>query len=567
MTQANALDILKMGHNVFLTGSAGAGKTFVLNAYIKYLHEHDVTVAITASTGIAATHMQGTTIHAWSGIGIRDSLTDWDIDQMEEKKYLWDHYDKVRVLIIDEVSMLSGDFLDMLDRVCKSFKRNEKPFGGIQIVLCGDLFQLPPIGKGDSGSNMVVDSNAWRTMGLVVCYLTEQHRQDDREFLDILNAIRANGITPGHINTLEGRIREYDAESFQSITKLFTHNADVDQINESELASIDDAEEVYKMTGKGKDKLLESLKKSCLAPTNLRLKINTQVMFVKNNWDKGYVNGTRGTVIDFDNGPGNYPIVKTLEGRKIIVEPVEWAIEDNGKILASISQVPLRHAWAITVHKSQGMSLDAAVIDLSKTFAYGMGYVALSRVRRLDGVHLVGFVEESLLVDPKILLVDKNLQARSEAAETRLAEISVDEIKKSHDDFIIRTGGTLKAVKLTDKKFKEKLKQGRQPTHEITYELIKGGKTVDEVARDRDMTFETVLSHLEKAQKLGLPISFAHIRPGDEDVEIIREAFQMMMDKPKTESGEQKIAPVKGYLDRAGFDYDYGMIRLARLFL
>ena len=146
MTQHDALNIMKMGTNVFLTGGAGSGKTFVLNAYIKYLKEHDVDVAVTASTGIAATHMGGMTIHAWSGMGIRDYISDYDIDQMEEKKYLWDRYDKVQVLIIDEVSMLSGNFLDNLDRICRSFKREpEKPFGGIQVVLCGDLFQLPPI--------------------------------------------------------------------------------------------------------------------------------------------------------------------------------------------------------------------------------------------------------------------------------------------------------------------------------------------------------------------------------------------------------------------------------------
>jgi ATP-dependent exoDNAse (exonuclease V) alpha subunit len=190
MTQASALDILKMGHNVFLTGSAGSGKTYVLNAYIKYLREHQVEVAITASTGIAATHMGGMTIHAWSGIGIREDLSDYDIDQMESKKYLWDRFEKVKVLVIDEVSMLSAAFLDNLDRLCRSFKRKDsEPFGGIQIVLCGDLFQLPPI-----DGNFVVHANAWKNSGLAMCYLTEQHRQEDDAFLDILNAIRANNL-------------------------------------------------------------------------------------------------------------------------------------------------------------------------------------------------------------------------------------------------------------------------------------------------------------------------------------------------------------------------------------
>ena len=145
MTQSEALAIMKMGKNVFLTGGAGAGKTFVLNQCIRHFQEHDVSLAITASTGIAATHIGGMTIHAWSGMGIKENLSDWDIDQLEEKKYLWDRYQKVKVLIIDEISMLSGTFLDSLNRLCQAMKRNSEPFGGIQVILCGDLFQLPPV--------------------------------------------------------------------------------------------------------------------------------------------------------------------------------------------------------------------------------------------------------------------------------------------------------------------------------------------------------------------------------------------------------------------------------------
>jgi ATP-dependent DNA helicase PIF1 len=179
-------------------------------------------------------------------------------------------------------------------------------------------------------------------------------------------------------------------------------------------------------------------------------------MFVKNNFEGGYVNGTRGEVIDFTDD--EFPIVKTTGGKEITVNTETWAIEDNGKILASISQVPLRHAWAITVHKSQGMSLDAAVIDLSKSFAYGMGYVALSRVRSLNGLHLVGFSEAALMVDPKVLQADKKLRANSESFEAKLEALGEAEVKRRHDEFILQCGGslvakeTLKAEKIKTRK-------------------------------------------------------------------------------------------------------------------
>jgi ATP-dependent exoDNAse (exonuclease V) alpha subunit len=277
MTQDNALAIMKMGKSIYLTGGAGSGKTYVLNAFIKYLNEHDIDVAITASTGIAATHIGGMTIHAWSGIGIRDNVTDWDIEMMEEKKYLWDRYDKVKVLIIDEISMLSGTFLDTLDRICRAFKRKpELPFGGIQVILCGDLFQLPPVTKKGEPVSMVIDSKVWKTMNPIICYLSEQHRQDDEIFTDILNAIRQNNVQDYHLETLEERIREYSEDDFQNVTKLFTHNADVDTINNQQLASIDEEEFVFYMESKGKENLIETLKKSCLAPETLILKLGSR---------------------------------------------------------------------------------------------------------------------------------------------------------------------------------------------------------------------------------------------------------------------------------------------------
>ena len=190
MTQSTALQILKLGHTTLLTGAAGAGKSYVLREYILYLRAHGVRYAVTASTGIASTHINGTTIHAWSGIGIRQKLHSYDMDALEEKQNLYKRWNETQVLIIDEVSMLHASFVDMLDKLAKYMRRSEKPFGGLQVVFTGDFFQLPPVVRGndeyESAEVFAFTSKAWKEAKPVVCYLTEQFRQEDDKLLTIL---------------------------------------------------------------------------------------------------------------------------------------------------------------------------------------------------------------------------------------------------------------------------------------------------------------------------------------------------------------------------------------------
>ena len=195
MTQSDALEILKMGGNVFLTGSAGSGKSYVLNQYIDYLKKHRVSVAVTASTGIASTHIGGVTIHSFSGLGVRDTLTDYDIESLLEKEYLHKKIQKTKVLIIDEISMLSANQLQMIEWIIRSFKGNHKVFGGMQVIFCGDFFQLPPISRGDIANSLFAyQSEVWDSLNINVCYLSENHRHKDKEYLDILNKIRSNEV-------------------------------------------------------------------------------------------------------------------------------------------------------------------------------------------------------------------------------------------------------------------------------------------------------------------------------------------------------------------------------------
>lgn len=423
MNQKTALDILKMGHNVFLTGPAGSGKTFLLNQYIDYLKNKGAVVAVTASTGIAATHLNGKTIHSWSGLGIRDSLDEKSLKRISHKRQLENRILKTKTLVIDEISMLHAGQLDAVDLICKHVRESQLPFGGIQTIFCGDFFQLPPVQRENRREiSFAYTSKIWSEMDIKVCYLNEQHRQKDSALTRVLNDIRQNSVddkTKEIVDSCRDKIFFGNTQP----AKLFTHNVDVDYINERELKNIPGKAFVYNMRSFGKMKLVEFLRKSCLAPEKLTLKKGARVMFVKNNFEEGYVNGTMGQVIGFE-AETKMPIIKTIQGKTIIAKPATWAMEEDDEVIASIKQIPLRLAWAITVHKSQGMSLDAAEIDLSKSFEFGMGYVALSRVRALSGLSVLGVNEIAFQVHAEAYEKDREFIELSENALREIGETS-----------------------------------------------------------------------------------------------------------------------------------------------
>lgn len=416
MTQNEALKILEQGHNVLLTGPAGSGKTFLLNKYIAFLKKKKVGVAVTASTGIAATHLGGRTIHSWAGIGIKDHFSARDIQSLTKKSYLKKQFSRAEVLVIDEISMLHAHRLDIIDHVCQAFKKNTLPFGGLQIIMSGDFFQLPPISSGEDEAEFVYKSKVWSEMDLRVCYLDEQHRQNDKKMTKILKSFRDNKVSAEIVKMLAGRMKQKPRADVKPV-RLFTHNIDVDSINNQELEKIDFREHTFRMRGEGDKRLIESLEKNCLAPANLFLKQGAQVMFVKNKFkdDKTiYVNGSTGVVTGFT--AENLPLVRLTNGEEILVAPESWTIDDDFQALATITQIPLRLAWAITVHKSQGMTLEAAEIDLSRSFTYGLGYVALSRLTSLDGLFLLGINDLAYKLNPEVFVYDKELLVLSEQA-------------------------------------------------------------------------------------------------------------------------------------------------------
>ncbi len=461
MTQDEALSVLKTGANVYLTGEPGSGKTHTINTFVAWLRASGIEPSVTAATGIAATHISGMTLHSWSGIGIADHLSAADIDRIASREHVAKRIAKAVLLIIDEISMLSAATFELVDRVCREVRRKDEAFGGLTVVLVGDFFQLPPIsrpstrlGTGGNTAEFAYTSATWRELNPLICYLTEQYRQDDNDFLAILSAIRSGSVEELHYEQLNSRkVSLSQMPSVSEAPKLFSHNADVDRLNAEELAKLPGKSKRFVMTSKGKASVVDALMRGCLSPEILELKEGAEVMFTKNSPQGKFANGTLGQVTGFDSA--GMPIIElksspsTGSGHRLRVtaEPMEWRLEEQGKIRASITQIPLRLAYAMTVHKSQGMSMDAAVIDLSRAFEYGQGYVALSRVRRLSGLHLLGINARALEVHPHIREKDRDLRAASSALRERFDDMPPKELADLHERFLHAKGVKAKKVR------------------------------------------------------------------------------------------------------------------------
>jgi hypothetical protein len=507
-----------------------------------------VRYAVTASTGIASTHINGTTIHAWSGIGIRQRLTDFDLEAIEEKANVYKRWNDTQVLIIDEISMLHASFVDMLDKLAKHIRRNDKPFGGMQVVFTGDFFQLPPVVRNgneyESTDVFAFMSRAWKESKPVVCYLTEQFRQDDDTLTNILNAIRAGEVEEDHYLTLQESSKKPHTDDH---IKLYTHNENVDLINKKAFDTLKGDVKTYEMVSKGKGAVLESLKNNCLADETLELKIGAKVICIKNDAERRYVNGSMGVVVAFETDDA--PIVELASGKKVSIKADTWRIEEDGKVKAEISQLPVRLAWAITVHKSQGMTLDRAEIDLSRAFASGQGYVALSRLKSMDGLHLVGFNPQALQISEEVREADYTFRSKSEQAEYALEKYKDSDLEKLHQEFLTECGGTLEELSDTEaEEIQEKTK-----THIVTQEMLKAGATLAEIAEARGLSVDTIIGHIEKLAEMKEEVELKHVLPAKKDVTTIKKAFK--------ELETTKLTPV---FDSLRGKYTFHQIRMVR---
>lgn len=448
MRQDDARQILLQGHNVLLTGEAGSGKSYLLESFARLKREQGCQVSVTASTGIAAAHINGTTIHNWSGIGVRHQ------QQLENEAALNGIADGMleryrhaiinsNILVIDEISMLHAYQLTAVDFVVKRVRQNDTPFGGLQVILSGDFFQLPPIpGEGDGHVQFITASQAFINGEFRVCYLEELMRHDiNDDLVGVLNAIRSNRVTPEHRQILNNRVGvELQAGT---IAKICTLNDQADQINNARLGALPGEVHQYQQQEGGDPLILNDLRAICsnkVVPL-LRLKADSVVMFVKNDPQGRFFNGSLGRVVSFSND--GWPNVQ-LNDRVQDGQPVPGALlhgiwptdffiaDENGQQLATIRQVPLRLAWAITVNKSQGMTLDAAEVNLNWVHpnSVGIGYVALSRVRSIQNLSLAlhpnharpDIHPQALVISPAALAMEERLQQLSRETQALLRE-------------------------------------------------------------------------------------------------------------------------------------------------
>ena len=387
MDKTSFLKRVGQGDNVLLTGPAGTGKSTLINAFLETAGND---VAVTASTGIAALNVGGSTLHRWSGMMLgpkrgedpQSHLRELLRDKRQSVRAGLDRVRECRVLIIDEVSMLSGTTLEFFDLLCRTVRRDPSPFGGIQVIATGDALQLPPVRINPAEPyDWFFQTPCWRQAGFEVVHLTCVHRQQDPAFQCALGEFRIGKLSPDSSALLASRVSHFPDSD---IPRLFTHNTQVDKWNGYRLSCIDLPESIYQARVEGPDHQIDFLRKNLLTPERLVLKPGAKVMFTVNKPDAGFVNGQTGTVIVC----GREEVLVDCDGMPIRVGLHEWRFDPRDRHSATFSQLPLRLAWSLTIHKAQGLTLDSAYIDVRAAREPGQAYVAVSRVRTLAGLHL-----------------------------------------------------------------------------------------------------------------------------------------------------------------------------------
>lgn len=404
---------MAQGISIFLTGPAGTGKTSCIRTFVD-TYSDSRKIAITSTTGASALLLGGTTVHSYLGIGLGHGTAQVLAEKIVKSKWLLKKWVELDCLIIDEISMMPPDLFDKLEEMARMIRSNKHPFGGIQLVLSGDMLQLPCV----NSEKFCFEAKTWNECIIETVYLTEIIRQGDVEFQNCLNNIRIGNLTKKTIKMLDSRVGIDLVNDFGiKPTMLFSKNIDVDRVNDEELDKLaQDGRDFneYKMDmavyTKPNDIVytIEKFRKNCNAPDVLQLCVGAQVMLLRNlDLESGLANGSRGIVTSFVE---DIPMVQFVNGKKILIDYHVWLVEENGVEILRAQQIPLRVAYAITIHKSQGCSLDYVQIDLSQCFEYGQAYVALSRVKTLKGLSIADIDYDFIRAHPKAIEYYKSLK-------------------------------------------------------------------------------------------------------------------------------------------------------------
>jgi ATP-dependent DNA helicase PIF1 len=406
LKQFAALNLMIDGKNVFLTGSAGVGKTALIK-HFQSLFDKSRNIAVTSTTGTSALLIGGSTLHSYLGIGLGQASVETLIAEIRGNSFKANRWLKLQTLIIDEVSMLSPELFDKLEEIAREVRFNPNPFGGIQLILSGDFLQLPVVSRENDG-DFCFEAKSWSKCVDNIVYLTEIVRQKDKKFQTCLNYLRMGNVNEKVLKVLTPRIDAVLENEFGILpTKIFSTNDKVDAVNKKHLSKLVGEFCEYEMQfnfpsrTNNRPALIEKYKKNCNAPSVLQLGVGAQVMLLVNlDMDAGLANGSRGVVISISQ---DRPLVKFLNGEERLIDFHTWDIKESNVQIMKATQIPLRLAWAITIHKIQGGTLDYVEIDLSNIFTYGQAYVGLSRVKTLEGLCITGFDPLTIQAHPLAL--------------------------------------------------------------------------------------------------------------------------------------------------------------------
>ena len=437
--QKAALARINEGRNVFVTGPAGTGKSSVTVEAIRR-RLGDRSLKVSATTGVAALnlrdklqamfgqHVDTSTLYRWSGIGLgpKDGQSFGDyLTYMRSKGYAFKgacaRIRGTRMLIIDEVSMMPGRIVEFIDYVCREVRDDARPFGGIQLIAVGDFLQLPPVSK-TGRYDWAFASPVWEALDFSNVTLRQVHRQDDPEFISILNQFREGTVTKEGAVILKKRVAVFPKAS---ILRLFTHNTQVDKWNAYQLGTIDSPEKVFSAEGHGPPAEIEWLQKNLVTPSELKIKQGARVMVTANlpsgdGETLAAANGDMGEVVSWDAGSVH---VRLDNGETLAIAPHVWDFDPTTEAeTGTFSQFPLRLAWACTIHKSQGLTLDRALIDIRAAREPGQAYVAVSRVKSLAGLHLKDWFQ-GMFISPQAKEFHRKIAAGYDPAATRSAPV------------------------------------------------------------------------------------------------------------------------------------------------
>ena len=406
--QNEAFRAMCKGDNVFITGGGGVGKSTLIRHFVK-LNNKRKKIGITSTTGISAVLIGGSTIHSYLKIGLGTKSQSRLIDEIMKKQFMKDKWTKTDILIIDEVSMMSPDLFDKIDNIARFVRGDERPFGGMQVILSGDFCQLPCV-KTDK---FCFEAENWNEAIDKTIHLDEIIRQKDDKFQTCLNKIRL-GIIDEEVKKLFDKRVNAKLRNDLGIkpTQLYPTNRSVDQINTECLEKLVkkngieysyECETEFKTPVHKNATIYDKLKMRYLYSDTLTLSVDCQVMLIVNlSPEENLVNGSRGVVIKFDE-EDDLPIVRFMNGIERKIDYFDWEIQNDEKKIATASQIPLKLGYAFSIHKAQGCTLDYLKVDLSNIFEYGMGYVALSRVTNINGLSIKNINWDNIACNPKVI--------------------------------------------------------------------------------------------------------------------------------------------------------------------